>query len=66
MNPIDTSLLEGENPDILEESREVAGEEWLNEKNIRLGLITPLEAIGQGKEFLVRDILRSTKYSSFS
>lgn len=60
------SPLDDENPDIREEAQEVAGDGWMNEPNDRLGGRTPEEAIVQGEEVLVRDILRSIKHIGVS
>ena len=59
-------LLDGEDPDIRREAEAVAGADWLTTGNARLGGRTPEQAIRDGDEFWVRDILRSIKYSEFS
>jgi uncharacterized protein (DUF2384 family) len=64
--PTQVQLLDGENPDIREEARDIAGEQWLHEPNSRLMGRTPEELIGSPQEVLVRDVLRSLKHIGIS
>jgi Antitoxin Xre/MbcA/ParS C-terminal toxin-binding domain len=55
---------EPERENIREEARAVAGDDWLDTENERLGGRTPRSVIDSGAagEELVRDILRSIRY----
>jgi hypothetical protein len=55
---------EPERENILDEARAVAGDDWLDTENERLGGRTPRSVIDSGTagEELVRDILRSIRY----
>jgi uncharacterized protein (DUF2384 family) len=62
----DLPLFEGENPDVRQEAREVLGDWWLKEPNLRLGGRTPDEIVKEGCGARVRDIIRSVKYVAIS
>lgn len=62
-------LLDGEKADLIDEARDVLGEDeaegWLDARNYQLGGYKPRDLICSGdsaKEQLVRDLLRSIKH----
>jgi hypothetical protein len=62
----DTSLLDGEDPNLTNEILQVVGEEWLKAENTRLGGHSPQELIGTPEEFRVRLVVRSIKSAELS
>jgi uncharacterized protein (DUF2384 family) len=59
-------LVEGELRDIRSEAERVCGADWLITPNVRFGGQSPIEVISAGKEYWVRDVLRSIKHGDFS
>jgi hypothetical protein len=68
-NPLDARdlpLLEGENPDLVEEARATFGEAWLTTPNGRLCGRKPAELIKAQQGAYVRDLVRAAKYIGVS
>jgi hypothetical protein len=62
----DLPLLEGESSDIRQEAREIMGDWWLGEPNVRLAGRTPNAVIDARHGARVRNIIRSVKYIGIS